>query len=226
MRYLMPMLLCLGVLMANAQDSQKFSHLMTGYVKDRDGRPVPRAKVCAEPHSGWTGPIPCGESDEDGSFSLRIWRPGTYTISAESKVLGYPNAWSGFYGSFFGELPVVNVGESNDSQPVEVIVGPQAGRVILRIVDDESDTMVERGAVEVCRTDKPKMCSDTSTGFPQGIYEFLAPEVPFTLKIRVWSGSNGWEERYAVDENNEGVDLLQVASGERKQINIKLRRYK
>jgi hypothetical protein len=92
-------------------------------------------------------------SKADGRFTLNFWHPSTYTISAEKKSDGYPNAYDGFYGSFFGEMSVITVDDSSEMKPVEVRVGPQAGRVVFRIVDDESGQLIKSGAVEVCRND-------------------------------------------------------------------------
>ncbi len=55
------------------------------------------------------GRIPCGVSKRDGSFSLEVWWPDIYTISAEDLPNGYPNSINGFYGSLFGELPAITV---------------------------------------------------------------------------------------------------------------------
>lgn len=155
-------------MIAYGQDEPTFSRTLVGQVKDPAGKPVAKARVCAQPHSAWTGPIPCSRSKPDGSFKLLFWRPGRYSISAQHKAAGYPDPSSGFYGSFFGEPPVVTVDETTTLEPVEVIVGPQAGRLILNIVDDESGQPVKSGLIKVCRVDKPKMCTSTSTSFPKG----------------------------------------------------------
>jgi hypothetical protein len=163
-------------------------------------------------------------SNAGGRFALDVWSPDLYYISAEHFKEGYPEANDAFYGSFFGESPVITVTETSELRPVEVRFGPKAGRVVLKMVDDETGRPVERGVVEVCRADKQKWCSSWSTEFPGGVYEFLAPEVPFTLnKLQVW-GVNGWEDREAVDGANTRVELLQVELGARKTVMIRLRR--
>jgi hypothetical protein len=163
-------------------------------------------------------------SKADGSFSLEIWRPDTYTISAEDLPHGYPDAINGFYGNFFGELPVITVDEFSELKPVEVRIGPRAGRIIFKILDDESGSLIESGAVKVCRTDNPKMCWDMSTAFPHGQYNLLAPEVPFTIKFEVWGGGQEWEGRSAFDEAGGPVEVLQEEPGARREMTIRLRR--
>jgi hypothetical protein len=171
---------------------------------------------------GVSGIIPCGVSKLDGSFTLDIWWPDTYTISAEHLAKGYPNVTNGFYGNFFGMAPAIMVNESNELEPVEVRVGPTAGRISLQIVDDQSGRPVVSGLLRVCRTDNPKMCMSTSTTFPQGRYDLLAPDVPFTIKFEVWG--KDWERRYAVDRDGVPVEMLDVDLGVRKQVKIRLRR--
>lgn len=199
-----------------------FSRRVVGYVTDGDYRPVAGAEVCANPHGPVVGIIPLGVSESDGSFALDVWWPGTYTISIEHIAEGYPDATSGFYGKFFGELPVITVGESNELKPVVVRVGPKAGRVVFKIVDDRNGRPVRGGLVEVCRTDNPRMCIGRSTAFPRGRYEMLTPEVAFTIKFSVWG--KDWEGRQAVDEDDMPLELLRVDLGARQEVQVRLRR--
>lgn len=223
-------LLCAGLLacfiltIAYGQDEPTFSRTLTGYVKDREGQPIAKAKVCAQPHSDWKGFIQCSRSKPDGSFKLKFWRPGRYGISAEHKAAGFPETHTGFYGYFFGTPPVVTVDETTTLEPIEVIIGPKAGRLRLNIVDDESGQPIKSGLIKVCRVDDPNMCINTSTGFPKGRYELLAPEVAFTLKLEVWGSGQEWEARDAVTDGGELIELLNIGLGERKELNIRLRR--
>jgi len=204
------------------QERHAFPRRIVGYVKDRENHPVAGAEVCANPYGPVAGIIPHGVSKVDGSFTLDIWWPDTYTISAEHLEKGYPNATNGFYGSFFGVAPAIAVSESDELKPVEVRVGPIAGRVSLQIVDDQSGRPLLSGLFRVCRTDNPKMCMKMSTAFPQGRFELLTPEVPFTIKFEVHG--KDWEKRYAVDEDGVPVEMLQVDLGQWKEVKIRLRR--
>ncbi len=204
-----------------SRERHTISRRVVGYVKDSENHPVAGAEVRANPHGPVAGMIPRGVSKADGSFTLDVWWTDTYTISAEHLTKGYPDATNGFYGKFFGELPVITVGESNDLKPVEVKVGPKAGRVSLKIVEDQSGRPVKSGLLKVCRTDNPKMCMSTSTAFPRGRYDLLAPEVRFTIKFEVWG--KDWEKRYAVDGDGVPVELLQVDLGAQEEVKIRLR---
>src|SRR5262249_3398162 len=105
MKYLFCMVV-LAFLPASGQEGPTFSRRVVGYVKDRDNRALAGARVCANPHGAIAGIIPCGLSEANGRFTLIVWWPGTYTISAEDLVEGYANVNCAFYGSVFGELPV------------------------------------------------------------------------------------------------------------------------
>jgi hypothetical protein len=210
--------LCCKTMPASGQERPTFSRRIVGYVKDRENHPVAAAKVCAMPHDGVVGKIPCGVSKANGGFTLDVWWPGTYRISAEDLAEGYPDATNAFYGSFFGELPDIAVDESNELKPVEVIVGPKAGRVVFKIVDDESGQPIEGGAVKVCRTDNPEICWSMSTAFPRGKYELLAPEVPFTIKFEIWGSAQEWEDRSAFDEVSGPVEIVQLDLGARQEM--------
>ena len=216
--------LCGHTMPASGQEQARFSRRIIGYVKDREDHPVARAEVCANPHGPIAGRLPCAMSKTDGSFSIEVWWPDTYTISAESRTQGYPDARSGFYGIFFGELPVMTVDEFSELKPVEVRIGPQAGRIIFQILDDESGREIESGAVKLCRTDNPQMCWDMSTAFPKGKYELLTPEVPFTIKFGIWGSNQELEERSAFDETGGLVEVLQMELGTRKKMIVRLRR--
>ena len=198
------------------------SRQLIGYVRDREGRPAAGAEVRANGRRGSAGKLPAAVSKADGSFTLNITRPDTYSISAEHPGAGYPDVTNGFYGSFFGKAPAIAVGESNHLGPVEVRAGPKAGRINLRISDEQSVRPVESGLLRVCRIDNPRMCMSTSTAFPRGEYELLTPEVPFTIKFEVWD--KGREEREAAGEDGAPVELLHVDLGVRKEVKVRLRR--
>jgi len=204
------------------QQPHAISRQLIGYVRDREGRPVAGADVRANGQRGSAGMLPRASSKADGSFTINIWCPDTYTISAEHIGAGYPDVANGFYGSFFGEAPAIAVGESNHLEPVEVRVGPKAGRVILRIVDEQSGRPVESGLLRVCRIDNPRMCWSMSTAFPRGRYELLVPEVTCTIKFEVWG--KDWEEREAVGDDGAPLELLQVDLGGRREVKVRLRR--
>jgi hypothetical protein len=219
-----------GIMPRFGQARFAFSRSVVGYVKDREDHPVAGARVCANPMGGMGERIVCEVSKKDGSFTLGPLRPRIYTISAEDKTEGYPDAYNAFYGSFFGEMPVVAVDEGKEPEPVEVIVGPKAGRVVFRLVDDQSGKRIEHGSLKVCRTDRPAgsaplaMCWWISTDFPHGEYEMLTPEVPFTIEFETPGKGHKSEKRTAFEEGAGPLKVLQVDLGVRKEMTVRLRR--
>src|SRR6266545_2147373 len=71
---------------------------IVGYVKNREGRPVANARVCAMGTRPISGAVPCGKSDLKGRFAFVVWVLDKYTISAEQIPAGYPNPRFGLYG--------------------------------------------------------------------------------------------------------------------------------
>ncbi len=195
---------------------------IVGHVKNRAGRPVSNARVCAF----WTRPIqgavPCGKSNLRGRFAFVVWAPDKYTITAEKISAGYPDPRFSFYGKFFGERPVVIIDDKEIPKAVTVILGPRAGRVNFTIIDDVTNRPFEKGSIEACRTDNPKICSGLSTAFPHGKYQLLAPEVPFTVRFKTWTGQN-WIMRSAFAETGKPVEVLEVSLGRQKEIAVRLR---
>ena len=195
---------------------------IVGYVKNRDGRPVSNAKVCAF----WTRPIqgavPCGRSNLRGRFAFVVWAPDKYTITAEKISAGYPDPRFSFYGKFFGERPVVIVNDVEIPTPVTVILGPKAGRISFTIIDGINRQALKSGDIEICRTDSPKSCYGISTAFPHGKYQMLTPEVPFSIRFKTWT-SQAWITRSAFDDAGKPVEVLEVGLGQRKEIAITLK---
>ena len=111
----------------SAQTSQQteFSGVITGRVLNVKGEPVAKAEVCAVPATlGWAGKLPCGRSDSAGAFTIHVWRPAEYLITAVKEKDGYPNTFNTFYGPPAVALPRVTIKEGQPRQ--EVIVNLDA----------------------------------------------------------------------------------------------------
>ena len=215
---------CWASTSAFAQQRPTFSRRIVGSVWNREHHAVSGAKVCATPNGGLGTRIPCGTSAADGAFTIDVQWPGrTYTISVEDLAAGYPDASNAFFGSFFGELPEITVTETNALKPVDVMVGPKAGRVVFSIVDDKRGKPIEGGVVKVCRTDRPRICWTISIGFPHGRYEMLTPEVPFTIEFGTWYRQERSVARSAVDQAGVPVTRMSVGLGERKEMTVRLK---
>jgi hypothetical protein len=213
------LLLALGSL-AKAQRPEW--NIIRGIVVDEANVAVVGAEICiADPvHGG-----PCSKSKVGGKFSIVVDRAGTYHLSAQDFDMGYPYLGVGvvpFYGKLFRRVPDVTVKENSTPEPIKIVLGPQAGRLIVTIIDDATDKAIDSGSVTQCRVNEPKSCWKIMERFPNGQYELLTPEVAFTIKFATWDGK--WVERQGFDnESGLPVDVLQVDLGVRKEITVRLR---
>ncbi|MFN2576845.1 MAG: hypothetical protein ABR607_04040 [Pyrinomonadaceae bacterium] len=74
----------------------------------------------------------------------------------------------------------------------------------------------------LCRVDEPNKCFGISTAFPNGRYEVLTPEVPFTIKFEIWHGE--WVARNVFDKDTDlPVNVLQIDLGSRKRMTVRLK---
>lgn len=218
-----------GAFSVFSQDQSDNYRRFTGYVKDSDNQPLSGATVC-----GWDksdrpihGRIPCVRSQADGSFELRIikWEGDTYHLWAYDSEKGYPDPFiSSLYEGFLFDNRNIDVYGSNASKPVELRFGEvKAGKMTLKMIDDESGQPVDKGAVVICSVDNPQHCQSLSTNFPNGVYEFLTPQSAFTLAVQ-WFDGNDWKDWEVLDKNRRKIESLKVELGQSKTINIRLRK--
>ena len=74
-------------------------------------------------------------------------------------------------------VPDAIVKEKSTPEPIKIVLGPQAGRLIVTIIDDATDKTIDSGSVTQCRVNEPKSCWQRMQSFPNGQYELLTPEV-------------------------------------------------
>jgi hypothetical protein len=207
----------MSVLVA-AQERNPVWHIVTGTVVDEQEQPVEGAWVSALVGNGR---VPRGQSDSKGQFSLRIQRPGTYTIYAEHLEKGYPIAAWAFYGKVWQpSLAQVTIDETSTVTPVKIKLGPKAGRLVLTILDGSTNKPIETGSVELCRVGEPRSFWTISQDWPKGHYEILTPEVPFTIKFK--TGHGEWIDRKAFDESGVQIETIQLDLGARREMTIRL----
>lgn len=208
---------------ASGQSQPEFRRKIAGNVVDKQDQAVAGARVCVWGTGPMAGRLSCGQTDVSGRFSIEVYRPDNYRIIANHEALGYPEASWAFYGKIFGEFPVVTVDETNIPKPVTVRVGPKAGRVIFTIFDNTTRKLIESGSITVCRADEPLSCWSKSTEFPNGRYELLTPEVPFTLRFQTWDG-RAWVERTVLaSESDDPLRRMMVELGARIELTLRLK---
>lgn len=205
-------------LLVAAQERSPDWQTVTGTVVDEQEQPVEGAWVSAQV---WNGRVPRGQSDSKGHFSIWIQRPGTYTVYAEHLEKGYPAADLAFYGKLWQpSLSQVTIDETSTPAPVKIKLGPKAGRLVLTILDGSTNKPIETGSVYLCRVGEPRSFWSISSGWPNGHYEILTPEVPFTIKFQTSHGE--WVDRKAFDESGVQIETMQLELGARREMTIRL----
>jgi hypothetical protein len=223
----------------SAKSSVQSPRTITGVVIEQDGTPLADATVCALGNRPLNGRLPCGNSNATGRFSINVYGPDSYTIAAEQVAKGYPSVLlriPGSYGEPSAIFPTVVVDDSTVPSPVKVVMGAKAGRLLLTILDGDTKEPVDKGLIRFCKLDDPKHCYSISASFPNGHYEVLTPEDPFTIKFETWHGpipeyhggipsstSGGWVARNAFDESGTLIETLQVDLGARKEMLVRLK---
>jgi hypothetical protein len=233
---LIPVCLLLVVCGVRASAQKAGWNMITGIVMDQAGAQVGGAHVCAWKSGPIQGAIPCAKSTANGQFSISVDRADTYTISAAHFEKGYPEPLGLFFGKLWQRPTKVVVQENSIPEPVKIVLGPQAGRLVLRILDGKTNTPIEKGKIKLCRVNELNSCWSISTAFPKGYYELLTPEVPFTIKFETWHGpvpeyhggvasgpSGDWEARNAFDDKGLPLDVLHVDLGQRKELTVRLK---
>jgi hypothetical protein len=207
---------------AQAPHPPNFSGVVTGRVLDEDGHPVVKARVCASPTIGWIGRIPCSESDSGGKFSIHIWRPAEYAITAEKEKDGYPATDNTFYGSpaFSPVLPRVIMSDDETRHQVTVQLGPPFGRLIGKVVDAETGQTIESVRMELHHANTPANAIRRSKGYRKGRLWMLVPPVPIIFKISAPGYKEWW---YGADGSEGGAEALEVGFGSTRELAIPLR---
>jgi hypothetical protein len=123
---ILSLILCLAAL---AQATQRASFPITGQVLDAAGNAVAGVKVYAYPVEPLIGALPAATSDKEGRFSVTVEQTGKYIIATSKTSDGYMSTYSPFYNPSGASLPEVLVEEYQVPKPVNIQLGPKAGKL-------------------------------------------------------------------------------------------------
>ncbi len=223
---------------ALGQEKVRSPREIAGVVVEQDGKPLEGATVCAFGTRPMAGRIPCSQSNGKGQFLINVYTTDTYTIGAEHLERGYPAVLlriPGSYGKPDPIFPKVVVDDVTVPNPVKVVMGAKAGRLMLTIFDGESSRPIDQGNITFCRPGDAQRCYSIGTVFPQGHFEVVTPDNPFTIKFETWRGpvpeyrggvavgpSGNWVPRTAFDDKGLPLDVLQVDPGGQKELIVRL----
>ena len=224
---------------ARGQEKVRGPRVISGIVVEQDGKPLEGARVCALGTRPMAGRIPCSKADAQGQFLINVDGADTYTIGAEHLERGYPPVQvriPGSYGKPDPIFPTVIIDDVTVPNPVRVVMGAKAGRLLFTILDADSSHPIDKGLIKFCRPDETQPCYSISTAFPNGRFEVLTPEDPFTVEFETWDGpipeyhggiasgpAGNWVARYAFDDKGLSLKLLHVDLGQRREVIVRLK---
>ena len=191
-----------------------------GVVVDLGGKPVSGATVVAWPpdRAGptlFTGP----RTDGQGKFTMENLSPGLYWVVAIKENEGYPDATSTFY-SPPAKVTELTVQAGRVAKGVVVRVGPKAGRLIGRIADGVTGQPPPRAMIVFYEAESPQDYMGTGPDV-HGRFSILVPSMK-AFRMRVSApGYATWY--YGADGTEERVQPLRLASGEGKELTIRLK---
>ncbi|HEX8138118.1 MAG TPA: carboxypeptidase-like regulatory domain-containing protein [Pyrinomonadaceae bacterium] len=211
---ILSLILCLAAL---AQATQRASFPITGRVLDAAGSAVAGVNVYAFPVEPMVGRLPAATSDKDGGFSIAVERTGRYILATSKLTDGYPSSYSSFYNPSGASLTEVLVEEDKAPTPVNIQLGPKAGKLVVHIQDAETQRAPQQMQVSICRVEAPMHCERHSPPETVGLYRALVPAVRLTIHVSA-AGYRDWFS------NEELGAPLMVDANETRELNISLQR--
>jgi hypothetical protein len=95
------------------------------------------------------GTLPRSRANDQGQFTIRIQNPGRYLVAASQEKEDYASAFLHAYGVQALPPPEVLIDEGQPRRSAVIRLGPRFGTIIGRVLDAETNRLVERGQVEL-----------------------------------------------------------------------------
>lgn len=199
-------------------DKREDRFLLQGQVIDENGNPVPGADVVAIPDS-LQGKLPMSTTDQQGRFSIPVYKTGRWRISAKKYSQGYPTMSLQFYYPNEKAVPEVILNEKDPPPFVTVRFGPRAGKLSGRIVNEATGEPIQNAQIGLCRVDAPRFCYRQNIVALNGQYEVLVPSAPILVQI----SADGYEDWYVADDTGRPKPL-EVTSNVATELNVFLKK--
>ncbi len=197
-----------------------------GRVLDGSGNPLSGATVTASPANlpaagASTLIFYAAHTDSEGKFYISDIAPGSYKVSAAKEDEGYPRSSIPLFSAGANAVQTVTVQPQRITVGVTIQLGPKAGRLVGKIVDADTGRPVPEAEIMIMRADNPLNYHITGPNRPGGDFQILVPPVPLRIKVT----APGYQEMYVGSSDAGAQDgLVQVASGETRELVISLRR--
>jgi len=188
--------------MVLAQVQTPISYLITGEVRDPQGKIACGVVVCAVPivfnPTKQPEAQPCAASDRDGRFAIKLSRAGGYNLFYSGPDRQYLPQVNPFFRNPAIPIPQVSLSDSNIHATATVFMSPKNGRLTGKIFDAQTGLPVEGADFSMCHADNPRVCWHKGALADTGEFDVPAPHVPFTLRIKKarfydWIGLSGAE---------------------------------
>ena len=189
---------------ARAQTSPQY--LITGEIRDPQGKPIGGVSICATPfvfdRMRPQGQV-CGASDRDGKFAIKTGKAGGYDLFYYGPEETYLPQFNPFFRNPSIPTPQVVLSDSNVQASAMIFMSRKNGRLIGKSFDAQTGLPLEGVEFVMCHAANPAVCWRKSSSAVNGEFDIPAPHVPFTLKIRKtgfreWTGLTGEEGMSAV----------------------------
>ena len=190
--------------------------LITGEVVDENRQPVAGANVSAYPES-LHGKLPMTTTDNQGRFSIPVYKTGRWTINANKLAHGYTAMLPFYYP--LDAIPSVIVKE-DDSPPFVKVKLLRAAKLNVRIADQETGQPIRNAQIGLCRIEAPRFCHRQNIAARNGQFDVLVPLVPISVQI----SAAGYEDWYIRDDNDSRPKPLLASSSTTTELNVFLKR--
>jgi Carboxypeptidase regulatory-like domain len=201
----------------STNQSAKGLGTIEGRVVTREGKPVSSATVYAFEY----GRSPMATTDGQGGFTLRNLPAGNHAIFAYKESDGFPNLLWSFYGEAYAKeaFPVVNVGENQVVRDVIIRLGPQAGRLLIRVIDARTRQPIKDASITLNHKGKPRTLFEPGGTTTAGEFDILVPpSVPINVVVK----APGYRTWIYLDERSDDRDAIRLPPASSKKISVEL----
>lgn len=186
---------------------------------DEVGKPLPGAKVYAEPvkaDGASTRKLLFVTTNENGDFTLEQVVAGENVICASKEEAFYPDTGTAALATDLSALPRVHV-EENKLAPSITVRLIKGGKLTGSVRDAQSGEPVKDSRIRLTRGDDPRLYISTGPD-EQARFEFVVPSKPFRLEVTA-SGYRAWRS-----DDKGGAIIAEPEST--KEFSIQLQRIK
>lgn len=191
---------------------------VSGRVVDYNGQPVAGAFVSVGPTGPLKGVMPNTIANSRGEFSVAVNQTGNFFVSAHKTAANYPSTANLFYYPHPNAAALVTVIPGQPAPVATVQFGPKAGKLVMNIVDAETNQPIKGVRISLCRVEAPKHCHRFSASTRNGWVDTLVPSAPFTIEV----SAEGYADSYG--ETDQGVQSLRVLSETVREMTVTMRK--